>query len=111
MIISFYIQLKGIQMVALLSFATSRAFPVGSAGKAREAATGLLMTIWTKTVRSIIFLQILHIYLFLIHFTKYQHFRKIEQLEKYTISVFTTCKQWNANFFMLCAMLSKTYIE
>lgn len=60
---------------------------IGSAGKAREAATGLLMAIWAKIVRSIFFLQILHIYLFLIHFTKYQTFRKSEQQEKSTVSV------------------------
>lgn len=52
---------------------------IGSAGKAREAATGLLMAIWAKIVRSIFFFQILRIYLFLIHFTKYQNFRKFEQ--------------------------------
>lgn len=77
MVVSFYTQLKGIRMVALLTFATSRAFPVGSAGKAREAATadGDL----GKNCQVNSFLQILHIYLFLIHFTKYQNFRKIEQ--------------------------------
>lgn len=33
-------------MVGLLTFETSRAFPVSSAGKTREASTGLLMAIW-----------------------------------------------------------------
>lgn len=57
MAISFYTQLKGIRMVALLTFATYQAFPVGSAGKAREAATGLIMAIWANIVRSIFFFK------------------------------------------------------
>lgn len=64
MAISFYTQLKGIRMVALLTFATSQAFPVGSAGKAREAATGLIMAIWANIVRSIFSSNFTYLFIF-----------------------------------------------
>lgn len=57
MSISFYTQLKEIQMVGLLTFSTSQAFSTGSTGKVRKAAIGLLKAMWQNIVRSDFFFK------------------------------------------------------